>query len=186
MTRPPAHALVLAIDQGTTGTTVLALDHEGTVRARGYAELPQHFPQPGWVEHDGGEIWRSVLDALAAARAEVPGAPIAAIGITNQRETALLWDRATGEPAARAIVWQDRRTADRCAALKRRGLEPEVRRRTGLWLTPDRGRVAAAEVAAVLARRLGWDEARRRVELQRYHDALADEERLLRRAWEEP
>jgi len=128
--------LVLAIDQGTTGTTVLALDGDGRVRGRGYAELPQHFPRPGWVEHDGGEIWRSVLDALAAARAGLGDAPIAAIGITNQRETTLLWDRATGEPAARAIVWQDRRTADRCAALRRRGLEPEVRRRTGLRLDP--------------------------------------------------
>ena len=129
-------ALVLAIDQGTTGTTVLALDRDGAVRARGYAELPQHFPRPGWVEHDGEEIWRSVLDALAAARAGAGDAPIAAIGITNQRETTLLWDRATGEPAARAIVWQDRRTADRCAALRRRGLEPEIRRRTGLRLDP--------------------------------------------------
>ncbi len=130
--------LVLAIDQGTTGTTALLLDARGTVRGRGYAELPQHFPRPGWVEHDAGEIWASVLAASAKARASARarGAQVVAIGITNQRETTLLWDRHTGRPVARAIVWQDRRTADRCAALRRRGLEREVRRRTGLVLDP--------------------------------------------------
>ena len=130
--------LVLAIDQGTTGTTVLVLDHRGAVLGRGYSELPQHFPRPGWVEHDGEEIWRSVLQAtaesLTAARAD--RRRLAAIGITNQRETTLVWDRATGRPLARAVVWQDRRTADRCTALKRRGLERDVRRRTGLRLDP--------------------------------------------------
>ncbi len=130
--------LVLAIDQGTTGTTALLLDARGTVRGRGYAELPQHFPRPGWVEHDAGEIWASVLASSAKARASARarGAQVVAIGITNQRETTLLWDRHTGRPVARAIVWQDRRTADRCAALRRRGLEREVRRRTGLVLDP--------------------------------------------------
>jgi glycerol kinase len=130
--------LVLAIDQGTTGTTVLLVDRRGEVRSRGYAELPQHFPRPGWVEHDGEEIWRSVLQACRRALARLPGAAerIAAIGITNQRETVLLWDRATGRPVARAIVWQDRRTSARCAALQKRGLETEVRRRTGLRLDP--------------------------------------------------
>ncbi|HKQ59340.1 MAG TPA: FGGY family carbohydrate kinase, partial [Candidatus Eisenbacteria bacterium] len=130
--------LVLAIDQGTTGSTVLLIDARGRVRGRGYAELPQHFPKPGWVEHDGGEIWHSVLTAIerALARARVRRSQIAAIGITNQRETVLLWDRDTGRPVGRAIVWQDRRTADRCAALKRRGLEADVRRRTGLVLDP--------------------------------------------------
>jgi glycerol kinase len=130
--------LVLAIDQGTTGSTVLLIDRNGRVRGRGYAELPQHFPRPGWVEHDGREIWDSVMTAIA--RAIVNGrarrTQIAAIGITNQRETALLWDRDSGRPVARAIVWQDRRTAERCAALKRRGLEADVRRRTGLVLDP--------------------------------------------------
>jgi glycerol kinase len=130
--------LVLAIDQGTTGSTVLVIDARGRVRGRGYAELPQHFPRPGWVEHDGREIWHSVLVAtargLAGARARA--SQLAAIGITNQRETALLWDRESGRPVTRAIVWQDRRTAERCAALKRRGLEAEVRRRTGLVLDP--------------------------------------------------
>ena len=143
--------LVLAIDQGTTGSTVLLIDRKGRVRGRGYTELPQHFPRPGWVEHDGREIWDSVLTAIA--RALVNGrarrTQIAAIGITNQRETALLWDRDSGRPVARAIVWQDRRTAARCAALKRRGLEPDVRRRTGLrarsLLLGHQARVAAPQ-----------------------------------------
>jgi len=131
-------ALVLAIDQGTTGSTVLVIDARGRVRGRGYAELSQHFPRPGWVEHDGREIWHSVLIATAKAlvSARARRSQLAAIGITNQRETALVWDRESGRPVARAIVWQDRRTAERCAALKRSGLEAEVRRRTGLVLDP--------------------------------------------------
>ena len=131
-------ALVLAIDQGTTGSTVLVIDARGRVRGRGYAELSQHFPRPGWVEHDGREIWHSVLSATlkALVNARARRSQLAAIGITNQRETALLWDRESGRPVARAIVWQDRRTAERCAALKRGGLETEVRRRTGLVLDP--------------------------------------------------
>ena len=130
--------LILAIDQGTTGSTVLLIDARGRVRGRGYAELPQHFPRPGWVEHDGREIWDSVVHATAKALAggRARRTQVAAIGITNQRETVLLWDRDTGRPVARAIVWQDRRTADRCATLKRRGLEADVRRRTGLVLDP--------------------------------------------------
>jgi glycerol kinase len=129
---------VLAIDQGTTGSTALLLDAAGEVRSRGYAELPQHFPRPGWVEHDGEEIWQTTTAAIAQALRESGADPrgIAAIGITNQRETTLLWERATGRPVARAIVWQDRRTADRCAALRQRGLEREIRRRTGLVLDP--------------------------------------------------
>src|SRR5215510_12940715 len=97
-------AYVLAIDQGTTGTTALLVDARGEVRARGYAEVPQHFPRPGWVEHDGGEIWASVLVAVrkALAAAGARAKDIAAIGITNQRETSLLWDRATGRPVALA------------------------------------------------------------------------------------
>ena len=130
--------LVLAIDQGTTGSTVLLIDARGRVRGRGYAELPQHFPRPGWVEHDGREIWNSVLLAIARGlvSARARRSQIAAIGITNQRETALMWDRENGRPVARAIVWQDRRTSERCAALRRQGLEAEVRRRTGLVLDP--------------------------------------------------
>jgi glycerol kinase len=129
---------VLAIDQGTTGTTALVLDAKGAVLGRGYAELPQHFPKPGWVEHDGGEIWASVVtavrQALRLSRSAVTR--LRAIGLTNQRETVLVWDRETGKPLAPAIVWQDRRTAEMCAALRRRGLEPEIRRRTGLVLDP--------------------------------------------------
>src|SRR5262249_51081208 len=127
-------ALILAIDQGTTGTTVLALDGAGRVRGRGYAELPQHYPKPGWVEHDGEEIWRSV--GTAVRRARVDPRRIAAIGITNQRETTLLWNRATSKPVARAIVWQCRRTTAMCESLRRGGREPLVRKRTGLLLDP--------------------------------------------------
>jgi len=126
--------LVLAIDQGTTGTTVLAFDRGGRVRGRGYAELPQHYPRPGWVEHDGEEIWRSV--GAAVRRAGVRPRDIEAIGITNQRETTLLWDRRTSRPIARAIVWQCRRTTAMCEALRRGGWEPVVRKRTGLLLDP--------------------------------------------------
>ncbi len=129
---------VLALDQGTTGSTALVLDSRGQVRGRGYAELPQHFPKPGWVEHDAHEIWRSVLAAArrALAAARVKGSAIAAIGVTNQRETTLLWDRRTGEPLGHAIVWQDRRTAERCAELRRRGKERGIRRMTGLMCDP--------------------------------------------------
>lgn len=129
---------VLAIDQGTTGTTVLALDAAGTIRGRGYAELPQHFPKPGWVEHEPDEIWHGVLAAAkrAIATSRLPAAHLAAIGITNQRESAVLWHRETGRPLGRAIVWQDRRTSAICDELKARKLEPEFRRRTGLVLDP--------------------------------------------------
>jgi len=129
---------ILAIDQGTTGTTVLAFDRAGRVRARGYAELPQHFPRPGWVEHRGEEIWDTTLRALRAALRPLGGAKagVAAIGLTNQRETTLVWDRATSRPVAAAIVWQDRRTADRCAALRRAGKERAISRLTGLKLDP--------------------------------------------------
>lgn len=129
--------MILAIDQGTTGTTALVLDRKGRVRGRGYAELPQHFPKPGWVEHDPDEIWASVLAAVprALAAAHVKGASIRAIGVTNQRETVVLWDRTTGEPVCRAIVWQDRRTAERCAKLQRTH-GAAIRRTTGLVCDP--------------------------------------------------
>ena len=129
---------VLAIDQGTTGTTVLVVDPDGAVRGRGYAELPQHFPRPGWVEHDPDEIWRTTCEALpkALSAAGVSAAEIAAIGITNQRETTILWDRESGRPVGNAIVWQCRRTADLCEALKSAGAEPEFREKTGLVLDP--------------------------------------------------
>src|SRR5512134_1979731 len=129
---------VVAIDQGTTGSTVVVLDRDLNVLARENREFPQHFPQPGWVEHDPEEIWASVLDALGAvlSRSAIDTSQIAAIGITNQRETTILWDRKTGRPIHRAIVWQCRRTAPECAALKARGLEPLFRGKTGLLLDP--------------------------------------------------
>ena len=129
---------VIAIDQGTTGSTVLVLDETLRLVGRGYREFAQHYPQPGWVEHEPDEIWASVVDALGQALAQAAIAPgsIAAIGITNQRETTIVWDRATGRPVHRAIVWQDRRTADACAALKAAGHEARVRAQTGLTLDP--------------------------------------------------
>ncbi|HKW50614.1 MAG TPA: glycerol kinase GlpK, partial [Candidatus Eisenbacteria bacterium] len=129
---------LLAIDEGTTGSRAMLLNGEGSVVARGYAELPQHFPKPGWVEHDGEEIWETTLHAIRDALASDPkaGAPLAAIGITNQRETTLVWDRESSRPIARAIVWQDRRTAPRCEALRRAGHERAISRRTGLRLDP--------------------------------------------------
>ena len=126
--------MILAIDQGTTGTTCLVIDDELAVRGRGYREFPQHYPQPGWVEHDPEELWDSVLAAAedAVRGAHVSPSELEAIGITNQRETTILWRRATGRPAAPAIVWQDRRTAERC-----RELPAEVlRARTGLVPDP--------------------------------------------------
>jgi len=129
---------VIAIDQGTTGTTVLVLDEELELRGRGYQEFRQIYPQPGWVEHDPADIWSSVTAALAQAlaAAAVDGKDLAAIGITNQRETAVLWERATGAPVHNAIVWQDRRTADRCAQLTAAGKEARVRELTGLKIDP--------------------------------------------------
>jgi glycerol kinase len=129
---------VLALDQGTTGSTALLIDRSGEVRGRGYAELPQHFPRPGWVEHDGEEIWQATLASIdqALRTSGLATRRVVAIGITNQRETTLLWSRTTGAPVAPAIVWQDRRTAERCEALRKRGLEPTIRRKTGLVLDP--------------------------------------------------
>ncbi|HWC03421.1 MAG TPA: glycerol kinase GlpK [Methylomirabilota bacterium] len=127
---------VLALDQGTTGSTALVVGDDGTVLGRGYRELPQYYPQPGWVEHDPAEIWTTQLDAArtALAAARVPPRDVVAIGIANQRETTLLWDRRTGVPVHRAIVWQCRRSAPLCERLRADGLEPLVRARTGLVL----------------------------------------------------
>jgi len=113
--------VVIALDQGTTGSTALVVDEAGTVRGRGYRELPQHFPSPGLVEHDPDEIWQTTLAAAreALGNARVSRRDIAAIGITNQRETTVVWDRGTGKALWRAIVWQDRRTAERCRQLDR-------------------------------------------------------------------
>ncbi len=137
---------LLAIDQGTTGSTALVVSVEGTqsrVVGRATVDFPQHFPKTGWVEHDLEEIWRSVESAVTqatqAAVVTAPGfaaAKIAAIGVTNQRETLCVFERATGKPLHRAIVWQDKRSADICARLKREGAEARVRAKTGLVLDP--------------------------------------------------
>ncbi len=129
---------ILAVDQGTTGTTVLVLDHDCVVQGRSYSEFGQSYPRPGWVEHDATEIWdvshRVIEQALA--HAGIGASDLAALGITNQRETTLLWDRASGEPVTPAIVWQDRRTASITEELRQAGHEDLVRRKTGLVLDP--------------------------------------------------
>ncbi len=128
--------VILGIDQGTTGTTCLVVDERGRVAGRAYREHRQHFPRPGWVEHDPEEVWESVQATAHAALADAgtDAAALEAIGITNQRETALAWDRHSGEPLARAVVWQDRRTAERCDELREQGHEQLFRERTGLVL----------------------------------------------------
>ncbi|HVF54135.1 MAG TPA: glycerol kinase GlpK [Actinomycetota bacterium] len=130
--------LILAIDAGTTGITVLVVDATGRVRGRAYSEFTQHFPQPGWVEHDAAEIWSitSAVATAALADAAIGTQALAGIGITNQRETTVLWDRSTGMPVAPAIVWQCRRSASICERLRGEGLEAELRARTGLVLDP--------------------------------------------------
>ena len=129
---------ILALDQGTTGSRAVVVDPDGAVRGSGYVELTQHYPKPGWVEHDAEEIWQTIVRAIhqALGAARITAAEVAAIGITNQRETAVLWERASGRPVHRAIVWQCRRTAPFCERLKADGAEPEFRRKTGLILDP--------------------------------------------------
>ena len=164
---------ILALDQGTTGSTALVVDQDGTVRSRAYREFTQHFPRPGWVEHDAEEILRVSLDAVREALAGAGERP-AGIGITNQRETVVLWDRRSLAPVAPAIVWQDRRTSDRCRELRETGVETILRERTGLvadpyfsatkleWLLRDpdlrrraeRGELAAGTVESWLVARL--------------------------------
>jgi len=131
-------SFILAIDQGTTSTRAIVFDGAYRVRGVGQQEFPQHFPRSGWVEHDPEDIWRTVLETMrfATADAGVALTDIAAIGITNQRETTILWDRETGKPIYNAIVWQDRRTADLCSALKAEGAEPSLTEKTGLLLDP--------------------------------------------------
>ena len=129
---------ILAIDQGTTSTRSILFRADLTVVSGVQEEFPQIFPRPGWVEHSPADLWATVAGTARAVieRAGVAGRDLAAIGITNQRETTLLWDRRTGEPVHNAIVWQDRRTADLCSELKAAGHEPEITRRTGLLLDP--------------------------------------------------
>jgi glycerol kinase len=129
---------ILSIDQGTTGSTVVIVDKQLNLVGKASKEFPQHYPKPGWVEHDPEEIWASVEYTVKAAleTSKITPNQIAAIGITNQRETSLLWDRKTGEAAHNAIVWQDRRTSAYCAELKAKGLEPAITQKTGLVLDP--------------------------------------------------
>jgi glycerol kinase len=129
---------ILALDQGTTSSRSLIFDAAGNIVALAQREFSQHFPQPGWVEHDANEIWSTQRETIREAlnQARLSPRDLAAVGITNQRETTVVWDRATGEPIAPAIVWQDRRTAARCQQLRDAGLESEIAARTGLLLDP--------------------------------------------------
>lgn len=129
---------ILAIDQGTTGSRAFIFDDRCQIVASAYQEFKQYFPKPGWVEHDAEEIWRSCLKVInsAIAKAKISATHIKAIGITNQRETTVLWDRRSGKPIHRAIVWQCRRTSEACDKLKKRGLENKFRQKTGLVLDP--------------------------------------------------
>jgi glycerol kinase len=128
--------LIIALDQGTTSTRAIAFDRHGAIAAQHQVPLTQFYPSDGWVEHDADEIWRSVVEVLGKVIARAGKRRVKALGITNQRETTLVWNRHTGSPIARAIVWQDRRTADVCAGLKEKGLEGQVQNRTGLLLDP--------------------------------------------------
>ena len=129
---------LLALDQGTTSSRAIVFDAEGNEAATAQKELRQIYPQPGWVEHDPLDIWQDQLAVAQAAlrQAGLGAGDIAAIGIANQRETVVLWERASGRPLANAIVWQDRRTAEACARLKAEGAEGLVREKTGLVLDP--------------------------------------------------
>ena len=127
---------LLALDQGTTSTRSILFRQDLTIAAVAQQEFPQHYPQPGWVEHDPEDLWRSSVSTMREALAGVPINEVAAIGIANQRETTVIWSRKTGQAIAPAIVWQDRRTAERCAGLKAEGLEPTIAKKTGLLLDP--------------------------------------------------
>ena len=131
-------SFVLALDQGTTSTRTIVFDGDLNVVAAAQETFPQHYPAPGWVEHDPEDLWRTAVSTMRAAIAEagLKAGDIAAIGITNQRETTLVWERETGRPIHNAIVWQDRRTAQRCEELSEPSIEKLVRERTGLLLDP--------------------------------------------------
>lgn len=133
-----ARGYVLAIDQGTTSSRAIIFDKKMNVVATGQKEFPQHYPASGWVEHDPEDIWKSVVSTVRTAlrKAKLAAEDIAAIGITNQRETIVVWDKADGKPIHNAIVWQDRRTATMCQTLKKKGLEPKFSKKTGLLLDP--------------------------------------------------
>ena len=127
---------ILALDQGTSSSRAIVFDHAGNICSVAQKEFTQHFPKPGWVEHNPKDIWASEASVIAQAISElgIGGLDIAAIGITNQRETTIVWDAATGEPVYNAIVWQDRRTSEYCDSLKAQGLTDRIREKTGLLL----------------------------------------------------
>ena len=131
-----AEDAILAIDAGTTGVTALLVDHDGAVQAQGHRDLTQYYPRPGWVEQDAGEIWEASLAAAAEALAKAPSYRPVAVGVANQRETLLFWDRRSAEPLHRAIVWQCRRSESICQELRAAGLEPDIASKTGLRLDP--------------------------------------------------
>jgi glycerol kinase len=160
----PRPAYILAIDQGTTSTRAVLFDAEAQPRAQAQRELVQHYPQPGWVEHDPEDIWQATLDVCSAVLKDFrPGARgIAGIGITNQRETTVIWERKTGRPIAPAIVWQDRRTAQRCAELSAAGHAELVRARTGLVIDPY---FSATKIAWLLDNTAGARDAAERGDL---------------------
>src|SRR4030088_28996 len=143
----PQH--VLAIDQGTTSTRAIVFDAKARAVAIARREFEQHYPASGWVEHDAEDIWRDTLATVREVieRSGVGGGGSAALGITNHRETAVIWERATGKAIHRALVWQDRRTADECGALKAAGAEPLVRKKNGLLLDPHFSRTKGAVLA---------------------------------------
>ena len=156
--------MILAIDQGTTSSRALVFDADGAIAAVAQAEFPQIYPQPGWVEHDPEAIWSTTVGTArqAIAEAKAAGGRVAAVGVTNQRETTIVWDRKTLKPIHNAIVWQDRRTADICGALKDAGHEDEAHRRTGLFLDPY---FSATKIAWILDRVGGARERASRGEL---------------------
>ena len=145
---------VLVIDQGTTSTRAFVFGPDGEPLGMAQQEFPQIYPHPGWIEHDPEDLWRTTLATAREAieRARVAAASLAGVGITNQRETTLVWERETGRPIYNAIVWQDRRTARRCAELAAKGCEPLVRERTGLVLDPY---FSATKIAWILDSRSG-------------------------------
>ena len=155
---------ILAIDQGTTSTRAILFDSSARPIASAQRELTQHYPRPSWVEHDPEEIWTSAVEVIrgALAKSGVGADRICAIGISNQRETVVLWERSTGKPVHKAIVWQDRRTAETCAQLKAQGCEPEIRAKTGLLLDPY---FSAAKIAWILDSVAGARSAAERGEL---------------------
>ncbi len=157
----PNTACILSIDQGTTGTTALLVDIQGNIVAKGYREFTQYYPRPGWVEHDPEELWNATLQAIDALfEDKTPN--IVALGIANQRETTLIWNRQTGKPIYPAIVWQCRRTAEMCDTLTKEGFSEEIKQKTGLVLD---AYFSATKVAWILDNVSGAREQAERGEL---------------------